>query len=480
MDKKATILTITLLFCLCGLFAQQSQSRIHYIDKYKQIAVDEMHRTGIPASIKLAQAILESAGGTSVLAKKANNHFGIKCGYAWTGKTMYRMDDDFDDKGNPIESCFRAYKNPESSFIAHSEFLTNRGKRSRYNFLFDYEVEDYKNWAKGLKKAGYATNPKYPQMLISIIETYELNIFDATMPMEHAPPLAEAKAKTESKQPSRDSRKNHSRIIKINDVDMTYAMSGETPESISNRADIPVKRILKYNDELYDPYQDVKADYRVFLQPKRGSFRGKQKNHKVKRGETMMDISQKYGIRLDRLYTRNKMAVHTEPLVGALIKIKGFKIKEDKTPSVRQGIKTLPKNDEEFFDEEVIATAIEDFEKPKMSLEGRPFSGENLEMEEKSPKPLQKVDVPQTKTIVMQESVGTIIPASAEAVILAPKTPVVSNTRISDTKRLHYTVKRGDTLYRISKKFGRSVTEIKEKNALVSNHLNIGQILIVN
>ena len=480
MDKKATILTITLLFCLCGLFAQQTQSRIHYINKYKQIAVDEMHRTGIPASIKLAQAILESAGGTSALAKKANNHFGIKCGYAWTGKTMYRMDDDYDDKGNPIESCFRAYKNPESSFIAHSEFLTNRGKRSRYNFLFDYDSEDYKSWAKGLKKAGYATNPKYPQMLINIIETYELNLFDSTMPLDPAPPLAEAKTRSDAndeatKKPSSSSKRNYNRIIKINDVDMTYAMSGETPESISNRVDIPAKRILRYNDELYSPYQEVKVDYRVYLQPKRGSFRGKQKNHKVKRGETMMDISQKYAIRLDKLYARNRMAVHTEPLEGELIKIKGLKINQNKLPAVKQGEKMPKEKEEEFFDEEIIATSIDDFDKPKVSLEGRPFSKGELDMEEKSPKPIKKTNKPLVKTTVVKETIGKIIPTSAETVIVAPK-----KSELTNTKNLHYTVKQGDTLYRISKKFGRSVPQIKEKNALVSNHLNIGQILIVN
>lgn len=480
MDKKATILTITLLFCLCGLFAQQTQSRIHYINKYKQIAVDEMHRTGIPASIKLAQAILESAGGTSALAKKANNHFGIKCGYSWTGKTMYRMDDDYDDKGNPIESCFRAYKNPESSFIAHSEFLTNKGKRSRYDFLFDYDSEDYKNWAKGLKKAGYATNPKYPQMLINIIETYELNLFDSTMPLDPAPPLAEVKtkpapSKENTSKPSSPSKNNYNTIVKINDVDLTYAMAGETPESIANRVNIPVKRILRYNDELYSPYQDVKVDYRVYLQPKRGSFRGTQKVHKVKMGETMMFISQKYGVRLDKLYSRNRMAIHTEPLEGELIKIKGFKVNQDKQPAVKKGKKTPQKEDEEFFDEEIIATAIDDFDKPKISSEGRPFSSDAFDLEEKSPKPLIKNTPPKTSTRVKPTEEKKIVPVSSESVISAPKT-----TTISNTKNLHYTVKSGDTLYRISKKFGRSVNQIKEKNGLASNHLNIGQILIVN
>ena len=478
MDKKATILTISLLFCLCGLFAQQTQSRIHYINKYKQIAVDEMHRTGIPASIKLAQALLESGGGTSALAKKANNHFGIKCGYSWTGKTMYRVDDDYDDKGNPIESCFRAYKDPESSFIAHSEFLTNKGKRSRYNFLFDYAVEDYKKWAHGLKKAGYATNPKYPQMLINIIETYELNIYDSSMPIDHAPELAEAKTEPTPKKESASkpaSKRNYSKIIKINDVDMTYAMAGETPESVSKRINVPVKRLLRYNDELYSPYQDLTADYRVYLQPKRNAFRGTQKAHKVKLGETMMDISQKYAVKLDKLYARNRMAVHTEPLEGELVKIRGLKVNQDKLPAVKPGKSDPQKEEEEFFDEEIIATAIDDFEKPKISLEGRPFSADEIDMEEKSPKPLVKIHKSTPSPVIKKEAVGKIIPASSETVITVPE-----KTRATNLNNLHYTVQRGDTLYRISKKFDRPVNEIKEKNGLASNHLNIGQILIVN
>lgn len=486
MDKKATILTISLLFCSLSIFAQQTQARIHYINKYKQIAVDEMHRTGVPASIKLAQAILESAAGTSALAKKANNHFGIKCGYSWTGKTMYRIDDDYDDKGNPIESCFRAYKNPESSFIAHSEFLTNKGKRSRYNFLFDYDVEDYKSWAKGLKKAGYATNPKYPDLLINIIETYELNLFDSTIPMDPAPVLAEAKTQpkpnTNKTNPASTARTNRNQVVKVNDVDMTYAMAGETPEDISLRTGVALKRILRYNEALYTPYQEIKVDYRVFLQPKRGSWRGTQKEHRVKKGETLMDISQKYAIRLDRLHTRNRINLHAEPKEGAFVKIKGLKINQKNVPATRPG-EQLPQEEideiERFFDEEILATSLEDFDKPKVSTEGRPFSGDDfIDMEEKSPKKkVVNIINPRPTEEIKVAPKEKIIPASAEKVIKVSENPTATSVV---SKNLHYTVAKGDTLYRISKKFGRSVNQIKEKNGLASNHLNIGQILIVN
>ena len=149
-----------------------------YIDQYKDIAIQEMDRTGIPASIKLAQAILESDAGRSNLATKAKNHFGIKCGYDWKGPTFKKKDDDRDRRGKLIKSCFRSYKDPRSSFIDHSEFLLDPNKEHRYGPLFEIPKKQYKKWAKGLKKSGYATNPKYDKLLIDLIERYALYKFD--------------------------------------------------------------------------------------------------------------------------------------------------------------------------------------------------------------------------------------------------------------------------------------------------------------
>lgn len=149
------------------LFAQNSAEQ--YISRYSQLAVKNMKSSGIPASITLAQGLLESGNGQSVLAKKANNHFGIKCGGNWNGKKVY-MDDDA--KGE----CFRKYRKVKHSFDDHSDFIS---KRDRYAFLFELDRKDYKGWAKGLKKAGYATNPNYPELLINLIERYELDRFDS-------------------------------------------------------------------------------------------------------------------------------------------------------------------------------------------------------------------------------------------------------------------------------------------------------------
>jgi len=145
----------------------KSYTTINYIEAFKAVAIEEMNKYGIPASITLAQGILESGSGNSSLAKYANNHFGIKCTSDWKGKGYYKDDDKADD-------CFRVYKDARESYKDHSEFL----KRKRYSFLFELDKNDYKNWARGLKQAGYATNPKYPDMLISVIDRYQLYQYD--------------------------------------------------------------------------------------------------------------------------------------------------------------------------------------------------------------------------------------------------------------------------------------------------------------
>ena len=145
-----------------------------YLNKYKDIAVIEMYRTGVPASIKLAQGMHESSFGTSSLATRANNHFGIKCKAYWKGSTYYHKDDDFKN-GKLIKSCFRSYNSEIESFVDHSNFLS---ERSYYKHLFNLDRTDYKAWAKGLKAAGYATDKRYAEKIISIIEKYNLHVFD--------------------------------------------------------------------------------------------------------------------------------------------------------------------------------------------------------------------------------------------------------------------------------------------------------------
>lgn len=190
---------------------------ILYIEKYSPIAKEEMLQYGIPASITLAQGILESGAGRGELSAKSNNHFGIKCHKGWTGGRVYHDDD-------KLQECFRKYKDPKYSFRDHSLFLT---QRSRYNDLFKHKKDDYKSWAKGLKKAGYATDPKYPDKLIRIIETYELFVYDEDV-------LGKKKSKKKEK--------------KSSNIKSYVVEKGDTLYSISRKFNLTVDTLKTYND----------------------------------------------------------------------------------------------------------------------------------------------------------------------------------------------------------------------------------------
>lgn len=304
--------SIILFFFLCIAFFAKAQpnARLEYINRYKQIAVDEMQRTGIPASIKLAQGILESGSGTSTLARKANNHFGMKCGSSWRGPTYYIKDDDYDDKGQLIESCFRAYENAEASYIAHSEFLRDPNKAFRYGFLFRLDPKDYKKWAYGLKQSGYATSPTYAEGLISVIEQHKLNKYDKGIIDQ----LDELRF--------------------INDVKAVVAHEGQTPDEIAKKYNIKTKCILKYNEDLRGPNQPLKEGENVYIQRKRWFFRGRSREHYVKEGESMYSISQLYGLKKNRLYKRNRMDKGTEPATGQKIRLRG-KVGRGLSPKLR-------------------------------------------------------------------------------------------------------------------------------------------------
>ncbi|MGN0003965.1 MAG: glucosaminidase domain-containing protein [Sphingobacterium composti] len=214
-----------------------STSGINYINQYKDIAIAEMEKYGIPASIKLAQAILESGNGNSTLAREANNHFGIKCGGTWTGRSVTKADD------NPND-CFRVYDNPEQSFRDHSQFLL----RKRYEKLFSLNKNDYKGWARGLKEAGYATNPRYPELLIDLIERYELYKYDS--PESKSEKIVrEVKVETTIEQ-----REEKGEVVQAEQIKSPVKMiihevkSGNTLYSISKQYKVTVDQIKQLNN----------------------------------------------------------------------------------------------------------------------------------------------------------------------------------------------------------------------------------------
>lgn len=294
-----------------------------YTSLYAGEAMHEMVRTGIPASITLAQGIIESDYGRSRLATKANNHFGIKCHKDWKGGRIYHDDDRRNE-------CFRKYRNPEESFKDHSDFLVNG---SRYRFLFDLREDDYKAWAKGLKKAGYATNPKYASMLIRAIEDNHLYKYDVVV-------LGSGKGNRKTKEESIDDpvyttpnselhtpnselrtqhssisvRSSISRIKERNRIQYIIVEEGDTYESLAEDFDLLSWEIFRYND-LPDEAQ-LLAGQLVYLQPKRNKAEHGKEFHIIKEGETMYTISQLYGIRLKTLYERNGLIPGRSPDPG--------------------------------------------------------------------------------------------------------------------------------------------------------------------
>lgn len=270
-------------------------TRQEYIAMYKDIAVREMERTGIPASITLAQGILESGDGNSTLARKANNHFGIKCHGDWKGKKVYHDDD-------AKNECFRKYRNADESFVDHSEFLVYR---SRYRFLFDLKPDDYKGWARGLKKAGYATSPTYARRLIEIIEDNELYMYDNPKRLVEEPWANDEI--TANKRVSRTIREN-------NRIKFVVAKKDDTFRTLAAELDKFPGELARYNEkEITEPLKDGEI---VYIQPKRNKAEHGKDFHVVSEGETMYSVSQKYGIKLDKLYKKNDMEKGTKPEEG--------------------------------------------------------------------------------------------------------------------------------------------------------------------
>lgn len=304
------LILIFSLFLTVVLFAQPAERRItrsEYIEKYKDDAIKEMHHSGVPASITLAQGILESGDGNSPLALYANNHFGIKCHATWNGETFI-MDDDEKNE------CFRKYPTAYESFKDHSEFLTTR---TRYAALFELKITDYEGWAKGLKTAGYATNPKYADLLIGLIEKHELNKYDN---------YAKVPSKTieKNKSSSQLAANNNQRIVKLhNKIKYTVINKGDDAASIAKDFDMNIRQVLNYND--LNKNDKLKEGEIVYLQPKRN--KAAEEYHVIKKGENMRDISQYYGVKLDKLYKKNNMVIGTEPQVGQKLSLKN-KIRE--------------------------------------------------------------------------------------------------------------------------------------------------------
>lgn len=296
-----------LVACVSLSVCAQQLTPKQYVEKYKDLAIREMKRMGVPAAVTLAQGLLETENGNSDLVKKSNNHFGIKCKSSWTSAAVTHDDD-------AIGECFRSYKDAEASYRDHSNYL--RGN-DRYGFLFTLNPTDYKGWARGLRKAGYATNPKYPEILIKNIEQYNLQQYSLeagsdvpkiATPEENRAAAAD-EASTQNAQPTSNSNVEvsanlHSALQSINGHKCYVAKKGTSLLAIATAYEIDLSKLLEYNDLETDGI--LSADQLIFLQRK--SKTGEKDYYLVQHQETLYDIAQKNGIQLKYLLAYNQLS----------------------------------------------------------------------------------------------------------------------------------------------------------------------------
>jgi LysM repeat protein len=319
MKKLRLALVLLAAVCSSCLFAQSRVQIQAYIQTFKDIAMAEMARTGVPASITLAQGIHETGAGTSELVRKSNNHFGIKCKTEWTGDKVYHDDD---ARGE----CFRKYDDPAISYKDHSDFLRNR---SHYASLFHLEPTDYEAWAYGLKRAGYATNPKYPQILIKLIRDYNLQDYTlivlgrkepgsnepswAKVDAETTDAVAPANAATTTPKPTYPAG-----VFAINETKVIFVAQGTSYLKIAEEQDISLARLFEFND--MEDGDVANEDGLLYLQRKRKT--GANEMHTVAPGETLYQIAQAEGIRLESLLGYNYLTANARVQAGEKLYLK--------------------------------------------------------------------------------------------------------------------------------------------------------------
>jgi LysM repeat protein len=317
--KKSLCFTLLGLLTAGIALAHQPTTAATYITTWKDEAVFQMAMYKIPASITLAQGMLESGNGNSRLATQANNHFGIKCHSDWSGKKIYEDDETRNE-------CFRHYNDASESFADHSVFL----QKARYKPLFELKPDDYEGWAHGLKECGYATNPKYPQLLIKLIKEHGLAEYDeigmryirsGELPKHNSAPMATANtapAKKSADVPAEITIGNGRKVNPgPNNIPCVVAGKDDTIERIAQDFDLNPAFIRSFND--FEKNHRIEEGDVVFVKPKRGHC--SDKTYKVKSGDTMWAISQKTGIKLRKLRKFNHFTTGVEPEIGTVLRL---------------------------------------------------------------------------------------------------------------------------------------------------------------
>jgi len=428
-------LLLTLFFLNTHSIFSQNLTREEYVVRYYQLAIKEMNLYKIPASITLAQGILETAGGQSRLAKEANNHFGIKCQKTWTGPTISHDDD---AKGE----CFRVYNSVEESYRDHSLFIATR---DRYKKLFSYDIRDYKSWAYGLKECGYATNPKYPQMLIKHIE--ELRLYEYDNYGSGSFEIDDATARSLSSKDSlgaiikivnsrklivKDSVKKDTTKLVIEKIQERKAPTSDDISNnlkkvvlsdsislydIAKKNNLTIRELLIFNE--CEGEQALQVGQNVFLQRKLN--RSFIALHEAKPGETIYDISQTYGVRMEAIRKFNKLEIWEQPQVGEAVFLNNIRNSYMKTRT--------------FYD----------VQKERIQIS----KDENSKNQKAFVRPIQKLN--------QKANIDSAI----------------------DNQAIHHIVKSKETVFSIAKKYGVSPSQLDKWNQLDDKPIQIGQKLVI-
>lgn len=295
--------------------------RLTYITKFSPLAIAEMYKSGIPASITLAQGILETSAGSSHLAQKANNHFGLKCGTTWEGSPHFQYDDDYNSEGILIPSCFRVYASAQQGFADRSQFLSDPRKYNRYGQLFQLHPLDYHSWAQGLQSAGYSPNSRYADRLIEYIERYRLYEIDQKV-WQHRMYLPISK-----------------RVTYNNGVKMVLLLEGESIEELAQKAGISTQQLIRFNDGQWKPNSRPPHGTRIYLEEKPSEWTiSEWVFFYADKSQPIFELAQLLGIKTTSLRTLNAIGMGQEPIFPAKLRIQGKRLANETIPASSQKI----------------------------------------------------------------------------------------------------------------------------------------------
>ena len=457
MKKAVALLYLSITASL--VFAQANAK--DYIEKHKNIALQQMIETAVPASISLAQGMLESVVGTSTLATQANNHFRLLCDDNWDGSAIYQTT-------NGQETCYKAFNSSLDSYIEHTNKLAQNPK---YENLFYIEEGNYKRWAKGLETLHYSTTPNYAEQLIQVIELYELyKITPSNSTAQNPAPTT-----------------NTNEILSINDLRAAVANDNETPLEFAARLRIPLRKVLKYNDLTLS--QKFYPGQYVFLENKKSKYTGDSSTHQVQRGDNMYLISQQYGVQLNKLLSKNRLKEGEEPRVGEKVYLKK---KAPQKPVLRSSTfmptvtppTITPKTEDSTQIQQPVRITTPPSTMSPPTIVSPPKNTSTMPT---------KIDTPSTTidtSVYKIEDVFYVYPddpvyefredGSKKETPTKAETPEVINKPIiidanAPVPPNVHVVQKGDTLYSISKKYNVTVLYLKELNGLTSNEIEINQ-----